>query len=76
MLVSAPGLGVLIRFPLAESWGDRLGGPARPGRRAAPAPVLPPRFTVFAMTGVLIAAGLIVAWMGRRAVARPRAVPR
>ena len=32
-----------------------------------PAPLLPPRVTVLAMTGVLVAAGLIVAWMGQRA---------
>ncbi len=44
-----------------------LGGPARPVRPATPAPALPPRLTVFAMTGVLVAAGLIVAWMGQRA---------
>jgi peptidoglycan/xylan/chitin deacetylase (PgdA/CDA1 family) len=41
------------------------GGPARPVRPAAPA--LAPRVTVFAMTGVLVAAGLIVAWMGQHA---------
>ena len=46
-----------------------LGGPARPVRPATPAPSIPPRVTVFAMTGVLVAAGLIVAWMGQRAVA-------
>ena len=45
------------------------GGPARPVRPMAPAPALAPRLTVFAMTGVLVAAGLIVAWMGQRAVA-------
>jgi peptidoglycan/xylan/chitin deacetylase (PgdA/CDA1 family) len=44
-----------------------LGGPARPVRPRSPAPALPPRLTVFAMTGVLVAAGLIVAWMGQRA---------
>lgn len=46
-------------------WGE----PDRTGRLTASPPVLPPRFTVFAMTGVLIAAGLIVAWMGQRAEA-------
>jgi peptidoglycan/xylan/chitin deacetylase (PgdA/CDA1 family) len=40
-----------------------------------PAPALPPRLTVFAMTGVLVAAGLIVAWMGQRAVALASARP-
>ena len=44
-----------------------LGGPARPVRPMPPAPALPPRLTVFAMTGVLVAAGLIVAWMGQHA---------
>ena len=43
------------------------GGPPRPARPAAPAPALPPRVTVFALTGVLVAAGLIVAWVGQRA---------
>lgn len=52
-----------------------LGGPARPVRRMTPAPALPPRLTVFAMTGVLVAAGLIVAWMGQRAVALASARP-
>ena len=50
-----------------------LGGPARPVRRTTPA--LPPRLTVVAMTGVLVAAGLIVAWMGQRAVALASARP-
>ena len=49
-----------------------LGGPARPVR---PAAALPPRLTVFAMTGVLVAAGLIVAWMGQRAVGLTSARP-
>jgi peptidoglycan/xylan/chitin deacetylase (PgdA/CDA1 family) len=44
------------------------GGPARPVRPMPPAPAVPPRLTVFAMTGVLVAAGLIVAWMGQHAV--------
>ena len=52
-----------------------LGGPARPVRRMTPAPALPPRLTVFAMTGVLVAAGLIVAWMGQHAVAVASARP-
>jgi peptidoglycan/xylan/chitin deacetylase (PgdA/CDA1 family) len=52
-----------------------LGGPARPVHPMSRAPVLPPRLTVFAMTGVLIAAGLIVAWMGQRAVAATSARP-
>jgi peptidoglycan/xylan/chitin deacetylase (PgdA/CDA1 family) len=41
----------------------------------APAQALPPRLTVFAMTGMLVAAGLIVAWMGQRAVALASARP-
>jgi peptidoglycan/xylan/chitin deacetylase (PgdA/CDA1 family) len=45
------------------------GAPARPVRPTTPPPMLPPRVTVFAMTGVLVAAGLIVAWVGQRAVA-------
>ena len=52
-----------------------LGGPARPVRPATPAAALPPRLTVFAMTGVLVAAGLIVAWMGQRAVGLTSARP-
>jgi peptidoglycan/xylan/chitin deacetylase (PgdA/CDA1 family) len=51
------------------------GGPARPVRPTAPAPALPPRVTVFAMTGVLVAAGLIVAWMGQHASASAAARP-
>lgn len=51
------------------------GGPARPVRPTSPAPVLPPRLTVFAMTGVLVAAGLIVAWMGQHAAAAASARP-
>src|SRR5580704_4974920 len=43
-------------------------GPGGPARPAPPAPALPPRVTVFALTGVLVAAGLMVAWMGQRAV--------
>ncbi len=52
-----------------------LGGPARPVRPTSPAPALPPRLTVFAMTGVLVAAGLIVAWMGQHAAAAASARP-
>ena len=52
-----------------------LGGPARPVRPMTPAPALPPSLTVFAMTGVLVAAGLIVAWMGQRAVGLASARP-
>jgi peptidoglycan/xylan/chitin deacetylase (PgdA/CDA1 family) len=52
-----------------------LGGPARPVRPMTPAPALPPRLTVFAMTGVLVAAGLMVAWMGQRAVGLTSARP-
>ena len=51
------------------------GGPDRPVRMTGPAPALPPRLTVFAMTGVLVAAGLIVAWMGQRAGAVASARP-
>jgi peptidoglycan/xylan/chitin deacetylase (PgdA/CDA1 family) len=51
------------------------GGPARPVRPTTPAPALAPRLTVFAMTGVLVAAGLIVAWMGQRAVGLASARP-
>jgi peptidoglycan/xylan/chitin deacetylase (PgdA/CDA1 family) len=51
------------------------GGPARPVRPTNPAPALAPRVTVFAMTGVLVAAGLIVAWMGQRAVGLTAARP-
>jgi peptidoglycan/xylan/chitin deacetylase (PgdA/CDA1 family) len=39
------------------------------------APALPPRLSVFAMTGVLVAAGLIVAWMGQHAVGLASARP-
>ena len=51
------------------------GGPARPVRPMTPAPVLPPRLTVLALTGVLVAAGLIVAWMGQRAMGLTSARP-
>jgi peptidoglycan/xylan/chitin deacetylase (PgdA/CDA1 family) len=51
------------------------GGRARPVRPARPGPALPPRVTFFAMTGVLVAAGLIVAWMGQRAVGQTTARP-
>ena len=50
-------------------------GRARPVRPARPGPALPPRVTVFALTGVLVAAGLIVAWMGQRAVGQTTARP-
>ena len=75
MLVSAPGAEPGIRIPLAEFLDDRPGGasPSRPPGHPGPGAAAP--LTVFAMTGVLVAAGLIVAWIGQRAVGLTSARP-